>query len=148
MNYVTMLGIALLLCCGSRAADRGLGSLLGEQVGLVEKLEALSQKGEYAEIHTLLAAGYRSVVGRDQFVSISKASSWKITQLRFGTISTHARVAYMPVRATVTADSKTLEIDSVVFFVKQESVWKLQNFPFLPARLPDFAAIPEWLADR
>ena len=132
----------LLIAASASAADTGLGELLGEQVTLAEKVQALSQSGDCGAIYELLGSDYQGVVTKDVFIRTSKSPSWVLTKLQIGTLHQYSRTAYMPVRDVVTSGLKREDVDSVLFFVKEEKGWRLQNFPFLETRSPDFAVIP------
>jgi hypothetical protein len=145
MKDFVFLMLAFLVCGAAHAADGSFGPLLGEQVTLIEKLETLSQTGEYDQIYALLASDYRAVVRRETFIDVSQSSPWKLTKLQFGTVSTYGHMAYLPLRAVVRCGDFESRIDSVLFLVKEESGWHLQNFPFLETKLPEFGTVPKWL---
>ncbi len=144
MKFLASLWLILGTACGVVASAEG-DSLVGKQVSLVLKIEALSVSGNYGDIYELLGTDYRSVVTKETFVRVSKDTPWTLTKVQVGTLYEYPRTAYLPVRGIVSFGDKRERVDSVHFFVKEEKEWKLQNFPFLGHRLPNFAVIPEWL---
>ncbi len=141
--------IAILLVCFAanvfaQVSDAGLpGDDSRRQ--LIRDVASLSQAGDYAKIYEFLGSDYRRRVTKEVFVRGSKDAEWILSKPRIGTIQSGTRSAYCPVQGTVRTAARNFDINAVVFFVKEEKGWRLQNFPFLPEHMPNWPEVPEWL---
>ena len=94
----------LVLSTQAFAADRseeaGIRDLLGPQYGMIEDLEQLANKGDFAAIHSMLADDYTVAIDLERFREECEKLRWKVRDLRIGTLMSGRDFAYAPVRAT------------------------------------------------
>ena len=148
--HFTLISVCLVCPLGHVAAAQNAGVATDfAQVAMIGRIEQLSQKARYSEIYSSLAPEYTGEVTEAHFVDVLRQMSWKIENVHTGTLEEYASISYVPVRGEVIRRGQLpLKIDTVVFFKKTDSGWKLVNFPFVTPNLPSFASIPEWFIGR
>jgi hypothetical protein len=131
------LALILFICIGALSASAQSLDELIPQLGILDRLEKLSQEKKYAEILDSLAADYRNGVSREYWLRKSEEIGWVITKARIGTVAQNGDFADAPVQSETIIGKKVLRIHAVAYFVRENGVWKLWNFPFVDPHLPN-----------
>lgn len=129
--------LLLFLCITTLSASAQSLDALLPQMAIMEQLEKLSREKKYAEILDSLAADYRNDVSREYWLKKSEELGWVITKARIGTFSQNGDFADAPVRSETIVGKKVLRVDAVAYFVRENGVWRLWNFPFVDPHLPN-----------
>ena len=103
--------IPLLPAAGSSLAD-----LLGPQIGLIEKIQGLSKKKDYAQIYALLGKDFTAVVSEEVFLRESYSIRWTIEKLTYGRINEHGAFAWVPIEGVTKTKKKEYQFHTVAFF--------------------------------
>ena len=72
-----------------------------------------------------------------KFVELSEENSWVLSKLFVGTVYENFDAAYAPVQISGSDRETNYDKFSVVFMVKWEGEWVLDNFPFARYYLPE-----------
>lgn len=135
----TLIAMLFLIPVSVFGEKSSWADLLPPHIEILSGLEELSKEGKYGEIYDLLGSDYRSLTTRSTFIRISEEVEWVLVDSAFGTFSErkNSRIADAPVRGTTKVGKIRHHVDAVAFFIKEEGVWRMWNFPFAKNHLLD-----------
>ncbi|MBN1404025.1 MAG: hypothetical protein JW942_06110 [Opitutales bacterium] len=118
---------------------------LGEPYNTLDDFDDIVNAGRYGDVYSMMSTSYRSVVSREYFCELLNEGSWKIVSWRFGSISPRKTYGYVPVLLKSEYGGGGVHVHSVLFLIKEDNVWKFDNFPFLPPYVMEYGQLPSAL---
>jgi hypothetical protein len=147
-----MLVPMLLVCLASFAVSMfgrdDTPSWVDEEVVLVYNIKRLAADGKYDDVYNLLSSEYKQGIQRDKFVDILRRNCWEVSSVEVGKCYRYKCRSYAPVRSVSTFGKIELRADAVIFFVNENGVWRVDNFPFVDPYIPDHVGIPKALRNE
>ena len=145
MRKVFIIFALLLSGCGQpESSERELSGFIASPfykdnspTKVLEKIYRFSENKEYEEIYSLLSPWYKSLMTEEKFIEISEENSWSLTKLFVGSVYENFDGAYAPVQISGYDRETNYSKFSVVFMVKWQGEWVLDNFPFSGHYLPE-----------